>query len=100
MFPDARAGGVGRQEAAGGPTQAQMPCCVRCVHSVNKYLLSAYHMSDTVSSNVDKTVERNSLSSGPHVLVECGCHSGRDADSAVCSYTQPFPYVLHMPSDG
>lgn len=86
MFNDAHAGGVGRQEEAGGGGQDAM-LCVMC--SFNKYL-SAYHMPGTVPTNVDKTVQRNSLSSRAHAPVECGCHSGGDADSVVHRQTQPF----------
>lgn len=50
-----------------------------------------------VPSNVGKTIQRNSLSSGAHALTECGCHSGGDADAAVCSHSCPFhfPGVTH-----
>lgn len=35
-----------------------MPCRVGCVHSVNKYLLSAYHIPGTAPSRVDKKVNK------------------------------------------
>lgn len=49
-------------------------------------------MPGTVLSNAYKTVQRNSLSSGAHAPVECGCHGGGDAASVLCSYSWPFRF--------
>lgn len=82
MFSDAHAGGLGRQEEAG----ARGPGC----HAMHDVFIQSTNIPGAVPSNVNKTIQRNSLLSGAHVPVECGCHSGGDAESAVCSQTSPF----------
>lgn len=89
MFTDVRAGRAVRKKQVDTGLDAML---LGCAHSVNKYLLSCYHMPDTVPSNVGKTMQRNYLSSGACALAECGCHSGGDADAAVCSHSCPFHF--------
>lgn len=73
----------------------------RCVHSVNKYLLSCCHMPCTVPGNVDKTVRKNSLSSGAHSPVECGIAMVMMLTQWFAALAGPCIFqVICMPSDG
>lgn len=84
-FSGAHAVGVGK---GGGSscTQAQMHTA-GCVHSVDTYLWSAYHMPGTVPSTVVKTVQKKFVALWSSMPVECSCHRGSDADSITCNHT-------------
>lgn len=57
-------------------------------------------MPGTVLSNAYKTVQRNSLSSGAHAPVECGCHGVVMLPQWFAAIAGPFVFqVFHMPSD-